>query len=126
MIYVDECILTTIKFLKAPRENLKRSVYNLGGISFTPEELAASVKKLIPGLEVTYEPCPTKSVIAESWPQSLDDQFAQEEWGHRYNVTVDELAYQILDNIAPEYKEGKLLNMDKTITQHLHGATKRF
>ena len=76
MIYVDECIETTIKLLKAPRQNLKRCVYNLGGISFTPQQLVASVQKLIPGLTVEYEPCASRSVIADSWPRSLDDTLA--------------------------------------------------
>lgn len=49
MIYIDDVIKATIQFLKAPKENLNRSVYNLAGISFTPEMMAEEVKKLIPG-----------------------------------------------------------------------------
>ena len=61
MIYVDDCIDATIQYLKAPKKDLKRCVYNLGGISFTPEEFIVEVKKLIPGLTVEYELCPTRS-----------------------------------------------------------------
>lgn len=57
MIYVDECIETTIKYLKAPKSDLKRCVYNLGGISFTPEEFYKAVHKLIPGLTIEYGTC---------------------------------------------------------------------
>ena len=49
MIYIDDCINATVQFLKADRQNLKRCVYNLAGISFNPEQLGAEVKKLIPG-----------------------------------------------------------------------------
>ena len=48
MIYVDDCIKATMQFLRADRENLTRTVYNLAGISFTPEEMATEVMKLIP------------------------------------------------------------------------------
>jgi len=114
MIYIDECIDLTVKYLKAPQQNLKRSVYNLGGVSFTPEELVAEVQKLIPGFTVEYELCETRSKIADSWPQKLDDRLAQQEWGLSYNVSTYELAHKILENIEPKYKEGKVLNMERT------------
>ena len=49
MIYIDDVIDATMQFLKAPKEDLNRSVYNLAGISFTPEMLVQEVEKLIPG-----------------------------------------------------------------------------
>lgn len=88
MIYVDDCIKATIQFLKADQKNLKRQVYNLGGISFTPEMLAAEIKDLIPGCEITYKPCPVKSAIAAQWPRSIDDADAATDWGWRYNPTM--------------------------------------
>ena len=65
MIYVDDCINATLQFLKAPKKDLKRQVYNLAGISFTPEMLVAEVEKLIPGFQVNYDPCQRRSAIAE-------------------------------------------------------------
>ena len=56
MMYIDDCIDATIKFLKADRTKLLRSTYNLAGISFTPKELADACAKLMPGSKVTYEP----------------------------------------------------------------------
>jgi nucleoside-diphosphate-sugar epimerase len=76
MIYIDDCIRATIQLLKAPKKDLKRQVYNLGGISFNPEMLVAEVKKLIPGFTVNYDPCPRRSKIAEQWPRSIDDREA--------------------------------------------------
>ena len=84
MIYVDDEIRATIEFLKAPKQNLNRQVYNLGGISFTPEKLAAEVSKLIPGFTINYEPCARRSKIAEQWPRSIDDKEAQNDWGWKY------------------------------------------
>ncbi len=56
MIYIDDCIDATIKFLKADPNKLKRRTYNLAGISFTPLEFATAVTKLIPGSSVGYKP----------------------------------------------------------------------
>ena len=113
MIYIDDCIDATIKYLKADAHNLKRSVYNLAGISFTPEMLATEVMKLIPGLEVSYEPCSTRSKIAASWPKALDDSFAQKEWGWSYDVNMFDLAQKILDNIDPEYKQNRIIEQNE-------------
>lgn len=56
MMYIDDCIDATIKFLVADPNKLKRCTYNLAGISFTPEELAFEVSRLIPGFKMHYEP----------------------------------------------------------------------
>lgn len=56
MMYIDDCIDATVRYLKADPNCLKRHVYNLAGISFTPEEFCSEVQRLIPGTEVVYEP----------------------------------------------------------------------
>lgn len=111
MIYVDDCISATVQFLKADQSTLKRNVYNLAGISFSPEQLVEACQRLIPGFKVDFLPCPVRSKIADSWPRSLDDTYARQEWGHTYDISTYELAHKILSNIKPEYKVGKLLNM---------------
>ena len=56
MIYIDDCIQATVDLLNADNNKLRRSVYNLAGISFSPEQLAASVKKCIPDFTIEYKP----------------------------------------------------------------------
>lgn len=124
MIYIDDCIDATLRYLKADKSTLKRNVYNLAGISFTPEEFAGEVQKLIPDLKVEYDPCPVRSGIAASWPRSLDDHLAQAEWGWKYDINTYELAHKILDNIAPEYKDGKNLNMGSQSTLYSSTTSK--
>ena len=63
--------------------------------------LAQEVQKLIPGTEITYDPCSVRSSIASQWPSSLDDSLAQSEWGWNYNVSMYDLSKKILDNIEP-------------------------
>lgn len=70
------------------------------------------VKKLIPGLEVTYDPCPVRSAIADSWPRKLDDKNAMKDWGWEYQTNMYSLAKKILTNIDPEFKKGVLLNLE--------------
>jgi len=109
MIYIDDCIDATIKFLKTPASQLNRSTYNLAGISFTPEMLVEQVQRLIPGVQVSYDPCPTRSKIAAQWPMSIDDSAALADWGWKYDTTMYQLAKKILSNIDAEYKEGRTL-----------------
>lgn len=104
MVYIDDCIKSTIQFLNADGSKLKRKVYNMAGISFNPEQLAAAIKKLIPGFEVTYEP-DFRQKIADAWPKSIDDSDSKKDWGLSYDVTVDDLAKKILDGIDPQYKK---------------------
>jgi nucleoside-diphosphate-sugar epimerase len=112
MIYIDECIDQTVQYLKAPKQNLKRCVYNMGGISFTPEQLIAEVQKLIPGFTAEYDLCPIRTKIADSWPRKLDDSLAHQDWGMTYDVTIYDLAHKILSGIDEQYKVGKVLNME--------------
>ena len=112
MIYIDDCVKATMQFLSADKDKLKREVYNLAGVSFCPEQLVVEVQKLIPGLTVDYKPCPVRQAIAESWPRSLDDTYAKQEWGWKYDITMYELAKKILENIDDDYKKGRTLNLD--------------
>ena len=104
MIYIDDCIDSTIQFLKADGAKLKRKVYNMAGISFNPEQLAASIQKLIPGFTIEYQP-DFRQKIADAWPKSIEDKDSKEDWGLNYDVTVDQLAKKILDGIDPQYKK---------------------
>ena len=96
MIYVDDCIDATMQYLRADKSNLKRQIYNLGGISFTPEEFIVEVQKLIPDLKVDYDPCPIRSAIAASWPHSLCDTNAKKDWGWTYDISTYDLCVKIL------------------------------
>jgi threonine 3-dehydrogenase len=104
MIYIDDCINGTIQFLKADGEKLKRKVYNMAGISFNPEQLSASIKKMMPEFKVEYEP-DFRQKIADAWPKSIDDSESKQDWGWSYDVTVDDLAKKIMDGIHPDYKK---------------------
>lgn len=76
----------------------------MAGISFSPEELYASIKKYIPDFTISYEP-DFRQKIADSWPRSLDDSAAKRDWGLKYIDNMDELARVTIKNIDPSYKK---------------------
>lgn len=81
MMYMPDCIKATIDLAEADRTRLLHPCeYNLSALSFTAGELAAEIRKHIPGFEVRYEP-DFRQDIADTWPASIDDSAARDEWG---------------------------------------------
>ena len=81
MMYMPDCIKATIDLAEADKAPLVHNCeYNLAALSFTAGELAAEIRKHIPDFEVTYEP-DFRQAIADTWPASIDDTAAREEWG---------------------------------------------
>lgn len=89
MLYMPDCTNAVVDLMNAPAENLKRRVYNVTGFSFTPEQLAESIKKELPHFEIEYAP-DFRQAIADSWPRSLDDSNARKEWG--WNPAINNCA----------------------------------
>lgn len=99
MLYMDDAIDATIKLMQAPSEALTvRTSYNLGGLSFTPEELAEEITKIIPEFTISYEP-DFRQQIAESWPESIDDSCAKKDWGLNYNFGIKEMSEDMIKNL---------------------------
>jgi nucleoside-diphosphate-sugar epimerase len=99
MLYMDDAISATIKLMTVPKENLTvRSSYNLGGMSFTPAELAAEIKNEMPDFEISYEP-DFRQAIADSWPASIDDSVAKKDWGLSYDFHISEMTREMLKNL---------------------------
>ena len=99
MLYIDDAINATLKLMKAPKENLSvRSSYNLGGLSFTPKELAEEIKKEMPDFEIDYQP-DFRQAIADSWPASIDDSIAKKDWGLTYDFDISAMTKDMLKNL---------------------------
>ncbi len=98
MMFMEDAIRATIELMEAPAENVKiRSSYNLGGISFTPEQLANEIKKNQP-FEINYEP-DFRQAIADSWPNSIDDSAAQKDWGWKQEYHLETMVKVMLDKV---------------------------
>ncbi len=85
--------------MEAPAEQVKvRSSYNVAGMSFNPEEIAASIRRHIPGFTISYKP-DSRQQIADSWPQSIDDSVARADWGWKPQYDLDAMTDDMLKNL---------------------------
>ncbi|MDW3208845.1 MAG: NAD-dependent epimerase/dehydratase family protein [Reichenbachiella sp.] len=103
MIYMDDAIRATIELMQAPKESIKtRTSYNLAGMSFSPAEIAASIQELYPDFKITYEP-DFRQQIAASWPQSIDDSRAREDWGWQPAYDLKSMTADMIKNLKLQY-----------------------
>ncbi len=108
MMYMPDCIKATIDLMQADFSKLKHhSDFNVGAMSFTAGELAASIKKYIPEFEISYEP-DSRQAIADSWPNSVDDSAAREEWGWKPAYDLDAMTRDMLKVLGEKHKNGLL------------------
>ena len=99
MMYMEDAINATVKIMQADAERIKiRSSYNLAAISFTPTEIANEIKKHIPDFEITYQP-DFRQKIADSWPASINDEFARKDWGWKHEFDLSEMAVEMLRHL---------------------------
>lgn len=99
MMYMDDAVKATLDLMAAPPAKIKtRSSYNISAMSFSPEEIAAEIKKHIHGFLITYQP-DFRQAIADSWPKSIDDSVARNEWGWVPKFGLKEMVEDILKNL---------------------------
>lgn len=103
MMYMDDALEATIKIMDAAPETIKiRSSYNLAAISFTPEEIAAEIKKEIPEFKISYNP-DFRQTIADSWPKSIDDSRARKDWNWNHTFDLKKTSEIMLENLRLKY-----------------------
>ena len=99
MMFMDDAIKATVDIMEAPAKNVKvRSSYNLSAMSFTPKELASQIKKELPDFEINYKP-DFRQQIADSWPGSIDDKEAREDWGWKHDFDLEKLTKTMLEGL---------------------------
>lgn len=104
MMYMPDAIRATIELLQAPPEKLQvRSAYNLSGMSFTPREIAAAIKKHIPDFTISYKP-DFRNKIAKTWPSSIDDTHARNDWNWQPEYDLDKMTEDMLKHLRENLK----------------------
>ena len=99
MMYMPDAIRATLELMEAPAEKISvRTSYNLAGMSFSPAEIAAEIGKHIKGFEINYAP-DSRQQIANSWPQSIDDSVAQEDWNWKPEYNISKMTEDMLKNL---------------------------
>jgi len=100
MMYMDDAIRATIGIMQAKAEDIKiRSAYNLAAMSFTPKEIAVAIAKEKSGFKISYEP-DFRQAIADSWPSSIDDSAAANDWNWKPEYNLENMTKVMLENLS--------------------------
>ena len=104
MIYMPDALRACVELMEAdPSKLVHRNSFNLASMSFTPEIIYAEIKKRLPDFVMDYDVDPVKKAIAESWPNSLDDTCAREEWGWKPQWDLSSMTDDMLKVIREKY-----------------------
>jgi nucleoside-diphosphate-sugar epimerase len=102
MMYMPDALDATINLMNADAALVKvRSSYNVAAMSFTPEQIAAEIKKHIPSFTITYQP-DFRQKIADSWPGSIDDSTARADWGWKEKFDLSTMTADMLMHIGKQ------------------------
>ncbi len=101
MMYMRDAIKASIDLMQAeiPKDYFP---YNIAAINFTPQEIAATIKKYKPDFKIEYSP-DFRQLIADSWPQSIDDLKARQDWGWNHSVDLERMTQIMLENLTVMY-----------------------
>jgi nucleoside-diphosphate-sugar epimerase len=99
MMYMPDAIRATIELMEAPANSINiRTSYNVAGMSFSPKEIAAAIQKHIPDFTIDYKP-DYRQTIASSWPESIDDSVARNDWGWKPEFDLEKMTADMLINL---------------------------
>jgi nucleoside-diphosphate-sugar epimerase len=100
MMYMPDAVNASIKLMEADSSRLvHRNAFNVTAMSMTPAQLAENIKKYIPDFVMKYDIDPVRQNIADSWPNSLNDEAAQKEWDWKPEFTMDMMTQDMLENL---------------------------
>ncbi len=100
MMFMDDAIRATLELMETEAEKLSvRSSYNLSAMSFTPAEIAASIREQLPEFSIDYVP-DFRQEIADSWPESIDDSKARTDWGWSPAYDLKRTTLEMLEQLG--------------------------
>lgn len=106
MMYMPDALRATLELMEAPAERITEwGSYNLAGVSFTPAQIAASIRRHIPDFSIDYAP-DFRQQIAASWPQAIDDTVAQRDWGWTLQYDLDKMVDDMLASLKSAVAAG--------------------
>ena len=99
MMYMDDAIRATLELMDAPSDKIKvRTSYNLRGCSFSPKEITTEIQNIIPSFKTIYKP-DFRQKIASSWPNSIDDSYAKNDWNWENKIDLKHIVKTMLENV---------------------------
>jgi threonine 3-dehydrogenase len=100
LMYMPDAVRALLELAVADGAKLTRSIYNLAAFSPRADEIAASVRRALPDVQITYAPEPVRQGILDSWPKALDASNAARDWGFRARFDLD----QMTDDLIPRVR----------------------
>ena len=108
MMYMPDCLKATLDLMEADFDQLRHHAdFNLAAFSFAPADLVAEIRKHLPGFTCEYKP-DYRQAIADSWPRSIDDSVAREEWGWEPSYDLATMTTDMLAELSGRHAEGRL------------------
>ncbi|HRX76781.1 MAG: NAD-dependent epimerase/dehydratase family protein [Candidatus Cloacimonetes bacterium] len=106
MMYMPDALRSAVELMEAdPAKLIHRNCFNVTAMSFDPEIIAAAIRKYIPEFKLEYKVDPVKQAIANSWPNSMDDSAARQEWGWKPEYDLDSMTRDMLDKVGAKLKK---------------------
>ncbi|MGC9372894.1 MAG: NAD-dependent epimerase/dehydratase family protein [Thermovirgaceae bacterium] len=106
MMYMPDALAAVVQLMEAdPFRLVNRNAYNISAMSFAPEDIAESIRKVIPSFEIDYDVDPDRQAIADSWPNSLDCSAAEEEWDFSPAYDLDRMTRDMLEKLKDKVQE---------------------
>ena len=103
MMYMDDAIEAILKIMTTKKENIKiRTSYNISAVSFTPKELEKQIKIYFPNFNVKFKP-DYRQKIADSWPQSINDNYAKNDWNWQSKYDLKKMCADMMKNLSTQY-----------------------
>ena len=104
MMYMPDAVRATIELMEASQDSIGvRTSYNLSGITFTPSDVAAEIRKHIPDFECTYK-TDFRQSIADTWPARIDAVEAEEDWGWQHQFGLAQITEDMLKELDPKHE----------------------
>lgn len=104
MMYMPDALRAAIEIMEAdPSKLVHRNSFNIASMSFEPDTIYQQIRKYLPDFEMEYQVDPLRQAIAESWPNSLDDTCAREEWGWKPEYDLDAMTKDMLAKLKERF-----------------------
>lgn len=104
MMYMPDALRAAVEIMEAdPTRFVHRNSFNIASMSFDPEIIYNKIKEYVPGFEMEYELDPLRQKIADSWPDSLDDSCARNEWDWKPEYDLDSMTQDMLVNLRKKF-----------------------
>lgn len=105
MMYMPDALKAAIDIMEADPSKLRyRNAYNLTAMSFAPEDIAKEIGKYIPDFVMEYNIDPVRQAIADSWPNSINDSDARQEWGWKPKYDLASMTEDMLEKLSDKLK----------------------